>query len=117
MLRILAGELIYGSGTLEVLKVSVSGRWAGVSVKQSSGDSKTSAQYPLFIFVHTDRGPRLLPQVDLKLNAIKNRSREYLNDIAIKDLGKRLPDGAVEELRSLYTDHTKLVEEKNAIKP
>jgi hypothetical protein len=117
MLRILAGELIYGSGTHEVLKVSVSGRWAGVSVKQSSGDSKTSAQYPLFIFVHTDRGPRLLPQVELKLNAIKNRSREFLNDIAIKDLGKRLPDGAVEELRSLYTDHTKLVEEKNAIKP
>ena len=55
--------------------------------------------------------------MELKLNAVKNRSREYLNDIAIKDLGKRLPDGAVDELRSLYTNHAKLVEEKTAIKP
>lgn len=117
MLRALAGELIYGTGSLEVLKVSVSGRWAGVSAKQSTSEPTKSAQYPLFIFVHTDKGPRLLPQLELKLNAIKNRSREYLNDFAIKDLGKRLPDGAVEELRSLYTNHTKLVEEKNAIKP
>jgi hypothetical protein len=76
-----------------------------------------SSQYPLFLFVHTDKGPRLLPQVELKLNAVKNRSREYLNDIAIKDLGKSLPDGAVDELRSLYTNHANLVEEKTAIKP
>jgi hypothetical protein len=76
-----------------------------------------SSQYPLCLFVNTDKGPRLLPQVELKLNAVKNRSREYLNDIAIKDLGKSLPDGAVDELRSLYTNHAKLVEEKTAIKP
>ena len=117
MLRALAGELIYGTGTIEVLKVTVSGRWAGVSAVQSSGEAMKSSQYPLFLFVHTDKGPRLLPQVELKLNAVKNRSREYLNDIAIKDLGKRLPDGAVDELRSLYTNHAKLVEEKTAIKP
>jgi hypothetical protein len=117
MLRALAGELIYGTGTIEVLKVTVSGRWAGVSAVQSSGEAMKSSQYPLFLFVNTDKGPRLLPQVELKLNAVKNRSREYLNDIAIKDLGKRLPDGAVDELRSLYTNHAKLVEEKTAIKP
>ena len=117
MLRALAGELIYGTGTIEVLKVTVSGRWAGVSAVQSSGEAMKSSQYPLFLFVHTDKGTRLLPQVELKLNAVKNRSREYLNDIAIKDLGKRLPDGAVDELRSLYTNHAKLVEEKTAIKP
>jgi hypothetical protein len=113
----LAGELIYGTGTIEVLKVTVSGRWAGVSAIQSSGEAMKSAQYPLFLFVHTDKGPRLLPQVELKLNAVKNRSREYLNEFAIKDLGKRLPDGAVDELRSLYNDHAKLVAEKTAIKP
>ena len=117
MLRALAGELIYGTGTIEVLKVTVSGRWAGVSAVQSSGETMKSAQYPLFLFVHTDKGPRLLPQVELKLNAVKNRSREYLNEFAIKDLGKRLPDGAVDELRSLYNDHAKLVAEKTAIKP
>jgi len=116
MLRTLSGELIYGSGSYEVLNVEVAGRWGGVSVKQISDKPNSAPQYPLFVFVGTEKGPRLLSQVELKLTTMGNRSREFLNEIAFKDLSKRLPNDAIGELRSLYDKHCNLVRKKDVIK-
>ena len=116
MLRTLSGELIYGSGSYEVLNVEISGRWGGVSVKQISDKPNSTPQYPLFVFVGTEKGPRLLSQVELKLTTMGNRSREFLNEIAFKDLSKRLPNDAIGELRSIYDKHCNMVRKKDVIK-
>jgi hypothetical protein len=113
MLRNLSGELQYGSPTMEVLDVATAGRWGAVCVKQTP-KSKSPPQYPLYVFVGTDQGPRLLAQMDFKLDA--GRSREFLNQQSFQNLSKTLPEAAVSELRSLYDKFSSLVKEKSAAK-
>ncbi len=113
MLRNLSGELQYGSPTMEVLDVATAGRWGAVCVKQTP-KSKSPPQYPLYVFVGTDQGPRLLAQMDFKLDA--GRSREFLNQQSFQNLSKTLPEAAVSELRSLYDKFSSLVKEKSATK-
>jgi hypothetical protein len=67
--------------------------------------------------VVTEKGPRLLPQVELKLALSNNRSRNYLNNLAFTELKKYLPDAAVDELQKLYQKHETLVNEQALIKP
>lgn len=117
MMRSLAGELMYGSGRYEVLDVTVNGRWATVSAKYLADKSKSTPQFPLYVFVVTEKGPRLLPQVELKLALTNNRSRNYLNNLAFTDLKKYLPDAAVDELQKLYLKHETLVNQQSQIKP
>lgn len=117
MMRALAGELMYGSGRYEVLEVHVHGRWAAVSTKYRSDQAKSTVQYPLYVFVATDHGPRMLSQVELKLSQTGNRSRNYLNNLAFTELKKYLPDAAVDELKTIYDKHTTLVNEQSVIKP
>lgn len=117
MMRALAGELMYGSGRYEVLEVAVNGRWAAVSAKYLSDQPKSTAQFPLYVFVVTDQGPRMLSQVELKLGLSSNRSRNYLNNLAFTELKKYLPDAAVDELQKLYAKHTALVEQQSKLTP
>ena len=117
MMRALAGELMYGTGRYEVLDVNVNGRWAAVSAKVLSDKSKSTPQFPLYVFVVTEKGPRLLPQVELKLALSNNRSRNYLNNLAFTELKKYLPDAAVNELQKLYEKHESLVNQQLLIKP
>lgn len=117
MLRALAGELMYGAGKYEVLDVKANGRWTTVSAKYVSDKPKSTPQYPLYVFVSSEQGPRMLPQVDLKLSLTSNRSRTYLNNLTFTDLKKTAPDAAVEELKKLYDQHEKLVKEQSVIKP
>jgi hypothetical protein len=117
MMRALAGELMYGSGRYEVLDVAVNGRWAAVSAKYLSDQPKSAVQFPLYVFVATDQGPRMLSQVELKLGLTGNRSRNYLNNLAFTELKKYLPDAAVEELKKLYEKHTALVEQQSKPTP
>ena len=113
MLRNLSGELQYGSPSMEILDVATAGRWGAVCVKQTP-KSKSPPQYPLYVFVGTDQGPRLLAQMDFKLDA--GRSREFLNQQSFQNLSKTLPEAAVSELRSLYDKFSSLVKEKSATK-
>ena len=113
MLRNLSGELQYGSPSMEILDVATAGRWGAVCVKQTP-KSKSPPQYPLYVFVGTDQGPRLLAQMDFKLDA--GRSREFLNQQSFQNLSKSLPEAAVSELRSLYDKFSSLVKEKSAAK-
>ena len=113
MLRNLSGELQYGSPSMEILDVATAGRWGAVCVKQTP-KSKSPPQYPLYVFVGTDQGPRLLAQMDFKLDA--GRCREFLNQQSFQNLSKTLPEAAVSELRSLYDKFSSLVKEKSAAK-
>ncbi len=117
MMRALAGELMYGSGRYEVMDIAVNGRWAAVSAKYLSDQPKSSVQFPLYVFVATDQGPRMLSQVELKLGLSNNRSRNYLNNLAFTELKKYLPDAAVDELKKLYEKHTALVEQQSKPAP
>ncbi|MFM2170924.1 MAG: hypothetical protein RI957_1153 [Verrucomicrobiota bacterium] len=117
MMKAMAGELMYGSGRHEIMDVAVHGRWATVSAKYLSDQPNSAIQYPLYVFVATDHGPRMLSQVELKLGISGNRSRNYLNNIAFTELKKYLPDAAVDELRTLYDKHTALVDQQPKPKP
>jgi hypothetical protein len=59
----------------------------------------------MHVFVVTDDGPRLLPQMDLKLTDQENPSRHFLNQLTLRDMKKFLPDAAVGELQHLYEAH------------
>ena len=117
MMRTLAGELMYGAGKYEVLAVNANGRWTTVSAKYLSDKPLSTPQFPLYVFVATDKGPRMLPQIDLKLALTSNRSRTYLNALAFTDLKKWVPDTAVAELQKLFEQHSELVKQQSVIKP
>lgn len=117
MMRALAGELMYGAGQYEVLDVVTNGRWAAVSAKYLSDKPKSTPQYPLYVFVLTEKGPRMLPQVELKLAVPVNRGHTYLNNLAFTNLKKLVPETAVEELQKLFTQHEELVKKQMMVKP
>jgi hypothetical protein len=105
MLQNLTHHLTISDAQTEILDVRTFGRWATVSTRYTTLSPKPTTLYPLFVFVVTDDGPRLLPQIDLKLTAQENPSRPFLNLLAIRDLKKFLPDSAVGELQHLYEQH------------
>lgn len=117
MLRSLAGELMYAAGQYEVLAVNSMGRWTTVSAKYLSDKPKSTPQYSLYVFANTEKGPRMLPQLELKLNLVPNRSRVYLNNLTFTDLKKLTSDAAVDELKKLYGQHEELVKQESVIKP
>jgi hypothetical protein len=117
MLRSLAGELMYTAGQYKVLAVNSMGRWTTVSAKYLSDKPKSTPQYSMYVFANTEKGPRLLPQLELRLSLVPNRSRVYLNNLTFTDLKKVTSDAAVDELKKLYEQHEELVKQESVIKP
>lgn len=105
MLQHLARTLQQGGTEAQLMSIRTHGRWTTVSAKIPSSPSHTEVFYPMHVFVVTDDGPRLLPQMDLKLTDQENPSRHFLNQLTLRDLKKFLPDAAVGELQHLYEAH------------
>jgi len=105
MLKNLATYVEQHTGQHDVLSVDSHGRWTTISARYLSAPPQSEVSYPLHAFVVTDHGPRLLPQLDVKLSAKENPSREFLNQLALRELKKFLPDAAVAELQFLYDAH------------
>ncbi|MES2924886.1 MAG: hypothetical protein V4819_25245 [Verrucomicrobiota bacterium] len=79
--------------------------WTTVGVKVDQ-DGKPS--YPLFPVIQTDRGPRIVIEIDLFASG--NRGREYLNRMALDRLQKSSSAATAAELRGLFTEHQASVE-------
>jgi len=101
------GYEILGRQKGEILGVHRAGRWAAVSMRvpPAPGDDSADA-FPLYAVVTTPGGPRVLPEIDL-FDPL-TRAREFLNRKVWERVNERLPDGAREELESIYEKHRTL---------
>lgn len=112
MMQSLAQNLSSPVGHHELLHVAAHGRWAGVSTKHLREPFQSVPHYPMYVFVMTDNGPRILPQIDIKLSANNHPYPDHIHQFALGDLKKFLPDAAIQELQQLYEQHRSLVEKR-----
>jgi hypothetical protein len=114
MLRNLGRDIVHDTGKRSILQVHQSGRWGAVSGRLDFLKSDAKPAFPLHIFVATDVGPRILPQIDYRLVS-DNTTRDYLNKNALRDLTKIVPEQAIAELQTIIDAHRKLVAEQPLI--
>jgi hypothetical protein len=100
----------------EFLGVHRVGRWAAVSMRvpPAAGDDSADS-FPLFVVVATGSGPRVLPELDL-FDPLA-RGRELLNRQVWLRLAERLPDGAREELETIFQKHRTLSAAARQLRP
>jgi hypothetical protein len=89
----------------EIIAANQSGRWAAASMRIDGPDGPS---FPFYAVVLSDDGPRVLPEVELFHGG--SRSRNFLNRAAWSRLEDLIPAAAVTELRTLFDQHTALVE-------
>ncbi len=109
MMRNLAAERLNAKNQPVVLDVSAEGRWAGVCVQRRSEQNNQDFD-PLYVFIRTENGPRLLSQVELKVSL--QRRHERLNEQTLEELEKTLPVAAVAELRILLDRQLQALRER-----
>jgi hypothetical protein len=90
----------------EIIAANQAGRWAAVSMRIAGEETPT---FPFYAVILGDDGPRVLPEIDLFHRG--SRSRNFLNRAVWSRLGDLLPQAAVDELRTLFDQHTDLVGE------
>lgn len=86
--------------------------WTAVGVKI---DQEGKPSYPLYPVIQTDRGPRILIEIDLFASG--NRGRDYLNRTAFDRLQKSSSVATTAELRGLFAAHQATVEALSADAP
>ncbi len=114
MLRNVARDMIHDTGKRSILQVHQSGRWGAVSGRLDTMNANAKPVFPLYIFVATDVGPRILPQIDYRV-VDGNSTRDFLNKNALRDLTKIVPEQTVAELQTIIDAHRKLVAEQPLI--
>lgn len=107
-----AGQELLFADRIEILGVSRSGRWTGVSLRATS---RGSLSHPLLILATTPDGPRVLPELDLAAPA--TRPREFLNNGIFERVAALLPREAVDELRSLSEQHREVADDDRTARP
>ena len=83
--------------------------WTAVGVKIDQ-DGKQS--FPLYPVLQTERGPRILVEIDLFASG--NRGRDYLNRMAFDRLQKSSSEAVATELRGIFSAHQASVESQLA---
>jgi hypothetical protein len=114
MLRNIARDIVHDVGKKTVLQVHQSGRWGAVSGRIDYPKNNGKPAFPLYIFVATDAGPRMLPQIDYRV-VPDNTTRDFLNKYALGALKKIVPEQTVAELEPIIEAHRKLVAEQPLI--
>jgi hypothetical protein len=89
----------------QLLGITRAGKWLGVSVRTKSKLTKTN-DYPLYLVVNTNDGPKILLDIDLR-HAI-NKGRELLNKKSWRKLEQSLPKESLVHIKTLFTQHGKL---------
>ena len=108
MLRNLGHEMATASkekASAEIVEIYHSTNWAAVGVKTSSED--TPANFPLYPVIQTDKGPRILLEVDLF--ASPARGREFLNKASLERLQSVSSPALAEDLGKLLETYKKRV--------
>jgi hypothetical protein len=100
------GQELPNPAPREILGIHRHGRWAAASIRHhpaAEGAEPTDLLHPV---VSTADGPMVLPEAILYTS--DNRARQFLNREVFKRLGQRLPEPALDELRSLLDEHDAL---------
>ncbi len=79
--------------------------WTAVGVRN---DQEGKPSHPLYPVIQTERGPRILIEIDLFASG--NRGRDYLNRTAFERLQKSSSVAATAELRDLFSAHQATVD-------
>ncbi len=88
-----------------ILGISRSGKWTGISVRTESKLTHLH-NYPLYLVVNTEKGPRVLLDIDLR--HASNKGRKLINQKNWRKLEKLLPKTSLDNLKSLFAQHEKL---------
>ena len=88
-----------------VFGITQHGKWTGVSVRT---ESKLVGlhDYPLYLVVNTELGPRVLLDIDLRNPT--NRGRALINKKNWRKLEAILPKASLDDVKSIYEKHLKL---------
>ena len=108
MLRNLGHEMATArkeKAVAEIMEIYHSPHWAAAGVKTSSED--TPANFPFYPVIQTDKGPRILLEVDLF--ASPARGREFLNKASLERLQSISSPALAEDLGKLLEMYKKLV--------
>jgi hypothetical protein len=97
-----------------ILGVIRQGQWTALSTRiGKAGDA--DATYPLYAFVTTPAGPRLMLEIDLFANG--TQTRKFLNEAVWGRLNAAGEADAVAVLREIYETHRKSAEAERAVAP
>ncbi len=88
-----------------ILGVTRAGKWLGVSVRTKSTLLKLN-DYPLYLIINTQKGPRVLLDIDLR--HATNKGRELLNKKNWKKLEETLPKESLAHIKTISANHSML---------
>ena len=88
-----------------ILGIHRAGKWLGVSLRT---ESKTTGGYdfPLYIIINTEKGPRILLDIDLR--HATNKGRKLINRRNLNKLEKVLSKIDQTHILSIFTEHNKV---------
>lgn len=88
-----------------ILGVVKSGKWSGVSVRTQS---KTTGahDFPLYLFLNTNNGAKILLDIDLRYPS--NKGRSIINQSNWNKLKKNIPNEALKQVETIFTAHEKI---------
>ena len=88
-----------------ILGIHRAGKWLGISLRT---ESKTTGDYhyPLYIIINTEKGPRILLDIDLR--HATNKGRKLINRRNLNKLEKVLPKNDQTDILSIFTEHDKV---------
>lgn len=88
-----------------LLGIKKEGKWSGISIRT---ESKTSGEYdyPLYLIVNSDGGPKILLDIDLR--HATNKGRKLLNNRNMDKLEKALAKESLAHVQAIFDNHHKL---------
>lgn len=88
-----------------ILGVVKSGKWSGVSVRTQS---KTTGahDFPLYLFLNTNNGAKILLDIDLRYPT--NKGRSIINQSNWDKLKKNIPNEALKQVETIFAAHEKI---------
>lgn len=89
-----------------ILGVITSGVWSGISARTQSRLAGTH-DYPVYLCLHTAKGPKILLDIDLR--HASNKGRKLINTSNWDKLKKNVPAKAFKQIQTIFTQHEKLV--------
>lgn len=88
-----------------VLGINSAGKWTSISIRTESKTSKT-CEYPLYLIVNTEKGPKILLDIDLR--HATNKGRRLINSRNLNKLKKALTEDRLAHIQILIDKHEKL---------
>lgn len=85
-----------------ILGIYRAGKWLGISMRTESKTTK-AFDYPLYLIVNTEKGPKVLLDIDLR--HATNKGRKLINNRNFNKLEKALPLNEQTDILSLFTKH------------